>query len=322
MRSVARLDEEDEDWERTLRPGIDPTTVNLSSHSHPPLSRSAGHSREPSIEKLQSSVGLVPLSTTGPLPAASSAILTSPRLQTGSSPTIGGVVGGSIIERVVDPAKAASYGHHRQTSIVHGIQHSRNGSLASASSSPLSPQMIAAAGAGMQINVDRDRQQAGGGGGGGGAGGGGPGGIDGVPPVPRFDGSAVEASMGPLQLQSATSPGSRPQTALSGSTAVTNSVVVPERTSSATDATVSSSSHRKGDRTQSGKTRRDHGHNNSHSSRHPTINIKEGQGNVGEYVLHVLFTTVSPLPLCAQDASAEGSYAGIVRLANAGICLM
>ncbi|KAL5624389.1 hypothetical protein BROUX41_004449 [Berkeleyomyces rouxiae] len=42
-----------------------------------------------------------------------------------------------------------SYGHHRQTSIVHGIQHSRNGSHASLSSSPLSPQMIAAAGAAL-----------------------------------------------------------------------------------------------------------------------------------------------------------------------------
>ncbi|TVY93572.1 Cell morphogenesis protein [Lachnellula willkommii] len=36
--------------------------------------------------------------------------------------------------------------HNRQTSIVHGIQHSRNGSYASTSSSPLSPQIIAAAG--------------------------------------------------------------------------------------------------------------------------------------------------------------------------------
>ncbi|KAK8250008.1 cell morphogenesis N-terminal-domain-containing protein [Phyllosticta capitalensis] len=40
-----------------------------------------------------------------------------------------------------------SYGHHRNTSIVHGIQHSRNTSFANAQSpSPLSPQIIAAAG--------------------------------------------------------------------------------------------------------------------------------------------------------------------------------
>ena len=43
---------------------------------------------------------------------------------------------------------SASYGHHRQTSIVHGIQHSRNTSLANSqsSASPLSPDIIAAAG--------------------------------------------------------------------------------------------------------------------------------------------------------------------------------
>lgn len=35
-----------------------------------------------------------------------------------------------------------SYGHHRQTSIVHGIQHSRNSSFA-ASASPLTPEMMA-----------------------------------------------------------------------------------------------------------------------------------------------------------------------------------
>ena len=36
-----------------------------------------------------------------------------------------------------------SYGHHRQTSIVHGIQHSRNASLLTPTSSPLSPQKSA-----------------------------------------------------------------------------------------------------------------------------------------------------------------------------------
>lgn len=42
----------------------------------------------------------------------------------------------------------SSYGHHRQTSIVHGIQHSRNPSFAtsSASNSPLSPELIASLG--------------------------------------------------------------------------------------------------------------------------------------------------------------------------------
>ncbi|EPS33037.1 hypothetical protein PDE_07998 [Penicillium oxalicum 114-2] len=41
-----------------------------------------------------------------------------------------------------------SYGHHRQTSIVHGMQHSRNTSMAgsTASASPLSPELIASFG--------------------------------------------------------------------------------------------------------------------------------------------------------------------------------
>lgn len=41
-----------------------------------------------------------------------------------------------------------SYGHHRQTSIVHGMQHSRNTSVAgsTASTSPLSPELIASLG--------------------------------------------------------------------------------------------------------------------------------------------------------------------------------
>ncbi|CAI7658903.1 unnamed protein product [Penicillium discolor] len=43
-----------------------------------------------------------------------------------------------------------SYGHHRQTSIVHGMQHSRNTSMAgsTASTSPLSPELIASLGRG------------------------------------------------------------------------------------------------------------------------------------------------------------------------------
>lgn len=44
----------------------------------------------------------------------------------------------------IDRKPSMSYGHHRQTSIVHGVQHSRNTSLlsASTSSSPLTPQKV------------------------------------------------------------------------------------------------------------------------------------------------------------------------------------
>ncbi|KEY74238.1 hypothetical protein S7711_00396 [Stachybotrys chartarum IBT 7711] len=105
-------------WDLTLRPAA---TDTRPSHLN-------AHSRNPSIEnQSQQPPGL-----------------TSPRLHRSQSR-----VGlGGVVERVVDP-KSAVYGHHRQTSIVHGIQHSRNGSLASSTSSPLSPQMIAAAGVGL-----------------------------------------------------------------------------------------------------------------------------------------------------------------------------
>ncbi|RYP37218.1 hypothetical protein DL767_003037 [Monosporascus sp. MG133] len=115
-------------WEDTIRPvKLDPST-----------SRSVAHSRESSLEKLQSGGGLagIPESPQSSLSSASSGTRTA-----GSRPAVGG-----IFERVIDPKAAATYGHHRQTSIVHGIQHSRNGS---SSSNPLSPQIIAAAGAGL-----------------------------------------------------------------------------------------------------------------------------------------------------------------------------
>ena len=49
----------------------------------------------------------------------------------------------------IERRPSVSYGHHRQTSIVHGIQHSRNASFAASPAiSPLSPEIIAAFGAG------------------------------------------------------------------------------------------------------------------------------------------------------------------------------
>ena len=51
--------------------------------------------------------------------------------------------------------QSQSYGHHRQTSIVHGIQHSRNQSFVnSTTTSPINPQAIAAAGANSVISPD------------------------------------------------------------------------------------------------------------------------------------------------------------------------
>ena len=214
-RAVSRLVEEDEDeWQKTIRPAV------LGP-------RSVAHSRESSLEKLQRpdlSTQLPPTRTHAP-PSRSAL--------------------GGVIERVVDP-KASTYGHHRQTSIVHGIgiHHSRNGSLASSASSPLSPQMIAAAGAGL--TPDRAEMH-------------------------TFPGDTAQ----------------RPSTALSGTT-LASVANLPERSSSAAAGEIGQLTVRgKVERRQSSKSRRDHAHHHSHSSRHP----KEEQKTVGEYALHVLFTS-------------------------------
>ncbi|KAH7328349.1 cell morphogenesis N-terminal-domain-containing protein [Stachybotrys elegans] len=187
-RAVSRLDEEEEEdaarWDLTIRPT---TTVDSTP------SRVPAHSRDPSNESVPQ------------LPS----LLTSPRLH-GPLPRV--AIGG-VVERVVDP-KSATYGHHRQTSIVHGIQHSRNGSIASSTSSPLSPQMIAAAGVGLD----------------------------------RPDMQSVAARLD----------------------AETGHVVT----------------QRKNERMHS-RSNRDHTHNPSHSSRHH----REDQKTVGEYALHILFTS-------------------------------
>jgi hypothetical protein len=222
---VSRLDEHDEDevnWGQTIRPiaGLDPTSSRLQSHS-----------RDSSIEKVSQPPSAV----------------TSPRLH--ALHTRAGL--GGVVERVVDP-KSATYGHHRQTSIVHGYQHSRNGSLASTSSSPLSPRIIAAAGAGMD----------------------------------RPDMQSVAA-----RLEADSSHGSRPPTALSGSLSNASTPAL-ERTSSAADIPSHGATQRKVERMQS-RSRRDHAHNHSHSSRHQ----RDEQKTVGEYALHVLFTSVSTVVL-------------------------
>ena len=232
------IDEEDEDWERTLRPVV----------LEPPNTRLVAHSRESSLEKLQSQgiAGLPNTATQSP----SSAI--SPRLHTGAPRQ----AIGAVIERTVDP-KAAAYAHNRQTSIVHGIQHSRNGSLASSSSSPLSPQMIAAAGGGA-LAPERDDMQS-------------------------F--ARADADLG---------LGSRPSTTYSGAT-LASGPQIPDRISSATDVSSNTVVQRRPERMHS-KTRRDHSHHQSHSSRHH----KDEQKTVGEYALHVLFTSVSAFEKCIK----------------------
>ncbi|KAL6862768.1 Cell morphogenesis protein PAG1 [Amphichorda felina] len=206
-RTVPTLNEEDEDtddvaWQRTVRP---PPSLE------PSLNRRPTHSRESSAEKN-------PQQTPG---------LASPRIPASHSRGVG--------ERVVD-AKSATYGHHRQTSIVHGIQHSRNGSLASTTSSPLSPQRIAAAGQGFER-------------------------PDMHPVAARLDGENGHGIAGPNGFPL-------------------------ERTVSTGDLAIHGATQRRMERRHS-RSRRDQSHHRSHSSRHH----KEEQKTVGEYALHVLFTT-------------------------------
>ncbi|OTB08179.1 hypothetical protein M426DRAFT_52397, partial [Hypoxylon sp. CI-4A] len=223
-------------WDNTLRPIVlDPSAT----------SRAIAHSRESSLEKLQSgALAGIPESPQSPSSPTTSPGIRSPASRPGP---------GGIFERLVDP-KAVAYGHHRQTSIVHGIQHSRNGSLASSSSSPLSPQMIAAAGAGLLP----DRPE--------------------MPNLNRLDSEVSSSSL--------TSMASRPPTALSGTT-VTSSVHPLEKTTSTQDGSNGGTiTQRKLERMHS-KNRRDHSHHHSHSSRHHRDDPK----TVGEYAMHVLFTS-------------------------------
>ena len=234
-RSTSRLNalDEDDSWENTIRP--------LPLSLEPLTSRSASHSRESSLDKIQS-IGLAGIPESPPYSAGPTS---SPRLPTSAGSRQGF---GGILERVIDP-KATAYGHHRQTSIVHGFQHSRNGSLASTSSSPLSPQMIAAAGVGL-LN---DRTE----------------------------------PLGTVRTETDATMASRPPTALSGSTANSNMHPTLERTLSTTESNSGTLTQRRVERMHS-RSRRDHSHHPSHSSRH-----HNEQKTVGEYALHVLFTHVS-----------------------------
>ncbi len=135
--------------------------------------------------------------------------------------------------------------HHRQTSIVHGIQHSRNGSVASSSNSPLSPQIIAAAGAARSDASNMSDSQF----------------------APSFSGMS------------------------SGTSFSSSTTVVPERTSSAADNANYNTTQKRVERMHSGRSSRDHRHHHSHSRHHHKEELK----TVGEYALHVLFTSVSSI---------------------------
>lgn len=222
-RTVSTLNEEDEDtedtgWQRTVRPA--------PSLDSPSSARRPAHSRDSSAEKASQ-------------PNAPS--VASPRAPASHSRG----VGDRVPDRVTDP-KNAAYGHHRQTSIVHGIQHSRNGSFASTTSSPLSPQLIAAAGAAHE----------------------------------RPDMQSVAA-----RLEGELGPSSRSQPNMDGQAHPERAPL--ERAASAGDLAFHGATQRRLERGQS-RPRREHSHRPSHATR----NSRDEQKTVGEYALHVLFTSV------------------------------
>ncbi|CAK7268880.1 Cell morphoproteinsis protein PAG1 [Sporothrix epigloea] len=261
---VVEVDEEDP-RDRTLRPDLF-AGPSVTHRLAPTAGLRSAHSRESSAEKLQQQHQHQYNVTTSPLGAPSSS--GSRQLYNSSRVALNG-----IIERVVD-SKAAAYGHHRQTSIVHGVQHSRNGSLASSTSSPLSPQIIAAAGA--SFASDQSDFQIG---------------------LSRLDGDSPLPSAG-LSISSNTHPALRPPAIMPGKNTVaglgtppTANIIsgsaIPERTSSVAD--ISNAAHptpRNPTRIYGGQTRRDHSHVQSRS-RH----YKDEQKTVGEYAFHVLFTS-------------------------------
>lgn len=113
--------------------------VGNLSHHHPdlpaPPSVSSIPSREPSVTR-----GRAPTTSSqrGPPSRSQTPVVAISRER--PSPDAG-------VERKLERKPSQSYGHHRNTSIVHGIQHSRNTSFVnSPATSPLSPQIIAAVG--------------------------------------------------------------------------------------------------------------------------------------------------------------------------------
>jgi hypothetical protein len=212
-------------------------TATLKPHTDLLTSRPPAHSREGSLNKpipacLVANVPSLDTRQNGSL---------SPRFASGRARA-----GSSGGDNIADP-KPMPYGHHRQTSIVHGIQHSRSGSVASSTSGPLSPQMIAAAGGTTPDASNMARVE-----------------IDAVSPLSNMSGNSF-------------------------STATT---MVSEKSTAATENSAGGVTQKRVERMHSGRTRREHGHHHSHSRHHH----KEDTKTVGEYALHVLFTSVSRLP--------------------------
>ncbi|KAI9795647.1 MAG: Cell morphogenesis protein PAG1 [Piccolia ochrophora] len=179
---------------------------------------------------------------------------------------------GSVVKGGVTPdlglerGPSVSYGHHRQTSIVHGMQHSRNASFVnSPTSSPMSPHVVVTPGAGLGIGSDL-----------------GPG---------MAQGDGVEPTSNPSLLNTNGIGG--------GPSGYATPVTTPGSDRTLVDPNGSVTSHRRLEHMHSGKARRDHGHVHSLSRHHHQPELK----TVGEFALHHLFNSVSTLVSAQAIAS-------------------
>lgn len=127
----------------SLSSPADPRLASRTPHSSAPHSREAstarGRAPDPSV--LPSSGLQAPHSHRG------NSHSKSPETSTGQP--------GPGYDGGLERRQSNSYGHHRQTSIVHGIQHSRNPSHA-ASSNPLVPELMASLARNTGYGSDND----------------------------------------------------------------------------------------------------------------------------------------------------------------------
>lgn len=129
-----------------------PDESNIASHHNGPPQPDRVPVRNPQPSAVHSRETSAARGRTGDTPVSGLSTLQPQQRHRGQSqsksPEPTATRPGAGYEGTIERRPSNSYGHHRQTSIVHGIQHSRNPSFAASSttSSPLSPEIIASFG--------------------------------------------------------------------------------------------------------------------------------------------------------------------------------
>lgn len=184
------------------------------------------HSREPSVARGRLGDNPINTGSNGIQPQQAIRV-SSPHSQT---KVAGAFRPGRGIEGGLERKISASYGHHRQTSIVHGVQHSRNTSFVnSPETSPLSTHMVAAT-SDLSVTVVR-------------------------PPMGHQDlPDPVTGNLSPVNNIISTPTYS-----------MTSTLVNDRDTPDSTNGTLT---QRRLERMHSGKVRREHAHHHSHSKPH------------------------------------------------------